>query len=57
MRRGAVRRSGEPWAGSRPRLRSAGPPVSLTALLLLSACQPAARRLLLLDLALSDPFC
>ncbi len=36
-------------------LRSAGPPVRLTALLLLSACQPAARRLLLLDLALSDP--
>src|SRR5207244_11249469 len=36
-------------------LRSAGPPVRLTALLLLSACQPAARRLLLLDLALSAP--
>src|SRR5207253_5307042 len=36
-------------------LRSAGPPVRLTALLLLSACQPEARRLLLLDLALSDP--
>src|SRR5256885_12304844 len=36
-----------------PILRSAGPPVRLTALLLLSACQPAARRLLLLDLALS----
>ena len=36
-------------------LRSAGPPVRLTALLILSACQPAARRLLLLDLALSDP--
>ncbi len=35
--------------------RSAGPPVRLTAILLLSACQPEARRLLLLDLALADP--
>src|SRR5881398_2189729 len=30
-------------------------PVGLTALLLLAACQPQARRLLLLDLALSEP--
>jgi hypothetical protein len=36
-------------------LRSAGPAVRLTALLFLSACQPQARRLLLLDLALSEP--
>ena len=36
-------------------LRSARPAVRLTALLLLCACQPQARRLLLLDLALSDP--
>ena len=36
-------------------LRPARPLVRLTALLLLSACQPQARRLLLLDLALSDP--
>jgi hypothetical protein len=33
----------------------AGPPLRLTALLLLAACQSQARRLLLLDLALSDP--
>ena len=30
-------------------------PVGLTAVLLLSACQPQARRLLVLDLALSEP--
>ena len=36
-------------------LRSAGPAVRLTALLFLAACQPRASRLLLLDLALSDP--
>jgi len=36
-------------------LRSAGPPIRLTALLLLAACQPQARRVLLLDLALSEP--
>src|SRR2546426_2047040 len=33
----------------------AGPPLRLTALLLLAACHPQARRLLLIDLALSDP--
>jgi len=36
-------------------LRSAGPTVRLTALLFLAACQPRASRVLLLDLALSDP--
>src|SRR5437879_12808564 len=56
----AMRRSGGPAVGlSVGRLvaafRSAGPPVRLTALLLLAACQPQARRLLLLDLALSEP--
>src|SRR2546425_10268942 len=55
-----MRRSGAPAVGrSVGRLvaafRSAGPPVRLTALLLLAACQPQARRLLLLDLALSEP--
>ena len=55
-----MRRSGGPAVGlSVGRLvaafRSAGPPVRLTALLLLAACQPQARRLLLLDLALSEP--
>src|SRR2546427_3635197 len=46
----AVRRSVGPLVGA---FRSAGPPVRLTALLLLAASQPQARRLLLLDLALS----
>ncbi|HXL53444.1 MAG TPA: hypothetical protein VN945_09970 [Gemmatimonadales bacterium] len=36
-------------------IRSARPLAGLTALLLLAACQPQARRVLLLDLALSEP--
>jgi len=55
MRRSGGREVGRSVGRLVAALRSAGPPVRLTALLLLAACQPQARRLLLLDLALSEP--
>src|SRR2546430_4446274 len=55
MRRSGGRAVGRSVGRLAAAFRSAGPPVRLTALLLLAACQPQARRLLLLDLALSEP--
>ncbi len=55
MRRSCGRAVGRSVSRLVAALRSAGPPVRLTALLLLAACQPQARRVLLLDLALSEP--
>src|SRR5207245_9885695 len=55
MRRSGGRAVGRSVSRLVAALRSAGPPVRLTALLLLAACQPPARRVLLLDLALSEP--
>src|SRR5437016_7024399 len=55
MRRSGGRAVGRSVSRLVAALRSAGPPVRLTALLLLAACQPQARRVLLLDLALSEP--
>src|SRR5256885_1853911 len=53
MRQSNGRAVGRSVGGLVTAVRSAGPRVRLTALLVLAACQPQARRVLLLDLALS----